>query len=164
MVSVCWRHSRTEICPYFVQMGGNFVLDEAGKVLLSHPSKTPLDRPTVDDVLEAVDAADSRSLWGDCEGDTDLADTTEEERRRLRPAFNDVTPLARDSTMRCDRCWKNVQRRPPIVFTVSPGSSHGDLFINDIITKLKFNYTVGLFFFSSSSHFFIFLGFSLMLS
>lgn len=43
-------------------MGGNFVLDEAGKVLLSHPSKTPLDRPTVDDVLEAVDAADSRSL------------------------------------------------------------------------------------------------------
>uniref|UniRef100_A0A3P8UVT2 Uncharacterized protein n=1 Tax=Cynoglossus semilaevis TaxID=244447 RepID=A0A3P8UVT2_CYNSE len=56
------EYKTVEICPYFVQMGGNFVLDEAGKVLLSHPSKTPLDRPTVDDVLEAVDAADSRSL------------------------------------------------------------------------------------------------------
>ncbi|KAM7368420.1 hypothetical protein PAMP_014642 [Pampus punctatissimus] len=39
------------------QMGGDFVLDEAGKVLLSHPCKTPLDRPAVKDVLQAADAA-----------------------------------------------------------------------------------------------------------
>uniref|UniRef100_A0A3Q3GNH0 Selenoprotein L n=1 Tax=Labrus bergylta TaxID=56723 RepID=A0A3Q3GNH0_9LABR len=37
------------------QMGGDFVLDEAGKVLLSHPSKNPHDRPTVSDILQAVD-------------------------------------------------------------------------------------------------------------
>ena len=39
------------------QMGGDFLLDEAGKVLLSHPSKNPLDRPTVKDLLRAVDPA-----------------------------------------------------------------------------------------------------------
>ncbi|XP_030577583.1 selenoprotein L [Archocentrus centrarchus] len=37
------------------QLGGDFLLDDAGKVLLSHPSKNPLDRPTVEDVLQAVD-------------------------------------------------------------------------------------------------------------
>uniref|UniRef100_A0A3B4TM56 Selenoprotein L n=1 Tax=Seriola dumerili TaxID=41447 RepID=A0A3B4TM56_SERDU len=35
------------------QMGGDFLLDEAGKVLLSHPSKTPMDRLTVKDILQA---------------------------------------------------------------------------------------------------------------
>lgn len=40
-----------------VQMGGDFLLDEAGKVLMSHPSKTSLDRPTVKDILQAVDPA-----------------------------------------------------------------------------------------------------------
>lgn len=39
------------------QMGGDFLLDEAGKVLLCHSSKTPLDRPTASDILQAVDAA-----------------------------------------------------------------------------------------------------------
>uniref|UniRef100_A0A4W6ES13 Selenoprotein L n=1 Tax=Lates calcarifer TaxID=8187 RepID=A0A4W6ES13_LATCA len=39
------------------QMGGDFLLDEAGKVLLSHPCKNPLDRPTVKDFLRVVDAA-----------------------------------------------------------------------------------------------------------
>uniref|UniRef100_A0A3B4WT94 Thioredoxin-like protein AAED1 n=1 Tax=Seriola lalandi dorsalis TaxID=1841481 RepID=A0A3B4WT94_SERLL len=39
------------------QMGGDFLLDEAGKVLLSHPSKTPMDRLTVKDILQAVAAA-----------------------------------------------------------------------------------------------------------
>ncbi|GLD49774.1 thioredoxin-like protein AAED1 [Lates japonicus] len=39
------------------QMGGDFLLDEAGKVLLSHPCKSPLDRPTVKDFLRVVDAA-----------------------------------------------------------------------------------------------------------
>lgn len=38
------------------QMGGDFLLDKAGKVLLSHPCKNPLDRPTVKDILQAVDA------------------------------------------------------------------------------------------------------------
>lgn len=33
------------------------MLDSAGKVLLSHPSKNPLDRPTVEDVLQSVDSA-----------------------------------------------------------------------------------------------------------
>lgn len=37
------------------QMGGDFVLNEAGKVLLSHPSENPHDRPTVMDILQAVD-------------------------------------------------------------------------------------------------------------
>uniref|UniRef100_A0A3Q2WUN5 Uncharacterized protein n=1 Tax=Haplochromis burtoni TaxID=8153 RepID=A0A3Q2WUN5_HAPBU len=39
------------------QLGGDFLLDSAGKVLLSHPSKNPLDRPTVEDVLQSVDSA-----------------------------------------------------------------------------------------------------------
>ncbi|KAL3979493.1 ubiquitin C [Sarotherodon galilaeus] len=39
------------------QLGGDFLLDSAGKVLLSHPSKSPLDRPTVEDVLQTVDSA-----------------------------------------------------------------------------------------------------------
>uniref|UniRef100_A0A3Q0RKV2 Selenoprotein L n=1 Tax=Amphilophus citrinellus TaxID=61819 RepID=A0A3Q0RKV2_AMPCI len=42
------------VCLSF-QLGGDFLLDDAGKVLLSHPSKNPLDRPTVEDVLQAVD-------------------------------------------------------------------------------------------------------------
>ncbi|KAK2856012.1 hypothetical protein Q5P01_004747 [Channa striata] len=39
------------------QMGGDFLLDEAGKVVFSHPTKTPMDNPTVTDILQAVDAA-----------------------------------------------------------------------------------------------------------
>lgn len=39
------------------QLGGDFLLDEAGKVLLSHPSKTPMDRPTVKTILQAVDSS-----------------------------------------------------------------------------------------------------------
>lgn len=39
------------------QMGGDFLLDAAGRVLLSHPCKTPLDRPTLRDVLQAADPA-----------------------------------------------------------------------------------------------------------
>ena len=35
------------------QLGGDFVLDEGGKVIFSHPSKSPTDRPTVGDVLAA---------------------------------------------------------------------------------------------------------------
>ncbi|CAK6983798.1 selenoprotein L [Scomber scombrus] len=35
------------------QMGGNFLLDEGGKVLFSHPCKNPLDRPALSDILQA---------------------------------------------------------------------------------------------------------------
>uniref|UniRef100_A0AAV2K7T2 Selenoprotein L n=1 Tax=Knipowitschia caucasica TaxID=637954 RepID=A0AAV2K7T2_KNICA len=37
------------------QMGGDFLIDETGKVILSHASKTPLDRPSVEDILKAAD-------------------------------------------------------------------------------------------------------------
>ncbi|KAM3603393.1 uncharacterized protein V6R79_021384 [Siganus canaliculatus] len=37
------------------QMGGNFLLDEAGKVILCHPCKNPLDRPSVKEILQAAD-------------------------------------------------------------------------------------------------------------
>lgn len=41
------------------QMGGDFLIDEAGKVILCHPSKTPLDRPSVEDILKAADPSNS---------------------------------------------------------------------------------------------------------
>lgn len=37
------------------QMGGDFLIEETGKVILCHPCKTPLDRPSVEDILKAVD-------------------------------------------------------------------------------------------------------------
>ncbi|PWA27366.1 hypothetical protein CCH79_00000590 [Gambusia affinis] len=46
------------------QLGGDFLLDETGKVLLSHPSKTPLDRPSLKDVLQAAED-DSTSSYED---------------------------------------------------------------------------------------------------
>lgn len=41
------------------QMGGDFLIDDTGKVLLSHPCKTPLDRPSSSHLLKAVDSKDS---------------------------------------------------------------------------------------------------------
>lgn len=38
------------------QMGGDFLLSDGGKVLLSHPCKTPLDRPSTNDILKASGA------------------------------------------------------------------------------------------------------------
>uniref|UniRef100_A0A8C5DSB2 Uncharacterized protein n=3 Tax=Gouania willdenowi TaxID=441366 RepID=A0A8C5DSB2_GOUWI len=38
------------------QMGGDFLLDEEGNVILSHPSQTPLDRLSVDHILRATDS------------------------------------------------------------------------------------------------------------
>uniref|UniRef100_A0A3Q0RQ52 Selenoprotein L n=1 Tax=Amphilophus citrinellus TaxID=61819 RepID=A0A3Q0RQ52_AMPCI len=35
------------------QLGGNFVLDEHGKVLFSHHCQSPIDRPSVEDILSA---------------------------------------------------------------------------------------------------------------
>lgn len=36
------------------QMGGDFLIDESGKVILCHACKTPLDRPSVEDILKAA--------------------------------------------------------------------------------------------------------------
>ncbi|CAL8314500.1 unnamed protein product [Lota lota] len=36
------------------QTGGDFVLDQEGKVRLSHPSQHPLDRPAMADLLVAM--------------------------------------------------------------------------------------------------------------
>lgn len=36
------------------QMGGDFLLDQEGKVLLSHRSQHPLDRPAMADLLAAM--------------------------------------------------------------------------------------------------------------
>lgn len=36
------------------QMGGDFLLDGAGKVLFRHPCKNPFDRPTARDILQAA--------------------------------------------------------------------------------------------------------------
>lgn len=41
------------------QMGGDFLIEETGKVILSHPCKTPLDRPTVEDILKAANSNSS---------------------------------------------------------------------------------------------------------
>lgn len=41
------------------QMGGDFLLDDTGKVLLSHPCKNPLDRPSLVGILQAADSAGS---------------------------------------------------------------------------------------------------------
>lgn len=41
------------------QMGGDFLIDESGKVILCHPCKTPLDRPSVEDILKAADPNNS---------------------------------------------------------------------------------------------------------
>ncbi|KAK5852660.1 hypothetical protein PBY51_006510 [Eleginops maclovinus] len=44
------------------QLGGDFLLDEAGKVLLCHPSKNPMDRPSVEAILRAADSSISAHL------------------------------------------------------------------------------------------------------
>ncbi|KAK6295197.1 hypothetical protein J4Q44_G00344230 [Coregonus suidteri] len=36
------------------QMGGDFVLDEGGKVILSHPCKNPMDRPEVTQMVATI--------------------------------------------------------------------------------------------------------------
>ena len=37
-----------------IQLGGNFLLDEHGRVLFSHSCQSPLDRPSVEDILSAL--------------------------------------------------------------------------------------------------------------
>ncbi|KAJ8009059.1 hypothetical protein DPEC_G00084910 [Dallia pectoralis] len=36
------------------QLGGDFVLDEGGNVIFSHPCKNPLDRPKVAHIMAAI--------------------------------------------------------------------------------------------------------------
>ena len=40
-----------------LQLGGDFVLDRAGKVVFAYPSADPTDRPTVSQLLDAIAAA-----------------------------------------------------------------------------------------------------------
>ena len=37
-----------------LQLGGDFLLDAEGRLLLSHPSRNPTDRPTVETILAAL--------------------------------------------------------------------------------------------------------------
>lgn len=43
---------------FLFQMGGDFLVDDMGTVLYSHRCQTPLDRPTVKDILQAADSAE----------------------------------------------------------------------------------------------------------
>jgi hypothetical protein len=36
------------------QLGGDFIVDAAGIIRLSHPSKDPVDRPPVEDLLASL--------------------------------------------------------------------------------------------------------------
>uniref|UniRef100_A0A665XE82 Selenoprotein L n=1 Tax=Echeneis naucrates TaxID=173247 RepID=A0A665XE82_ECHNA len=36
------------------QLGGDFVLDEHGRVLFSHCCQSPIDRPSIEDILSAL--------------------------------------------------------------------------------------------------------------
>lgn len=58
---LCLIHGfKKDFLGFFSQMGGDFLLDEAGKVLLSHACKNPLDRPSVNDILRAADSTPKR--------------------------------------------------------------------------------------------------------
>jgi len=48
------RKSRSYGQDDYYQGGGDFILDREGKVLFSHPSDDPADRPLVSHLLEAV--------------------------------------------------------------------------------------------------------------
>lgn len=51
------RHLEEDI----FQMGGDFLLDEGGKVLLARPSKNPLERPTAKQLMEFMDAETTKN-------------------------------------------------------------------------------------------------------
>lgn len=38
----------------YSQLGGDFVLDDQGRVLFSHCCDSPIDRPAVEDILKAL--------------------------------------------------------------------------------------------------------------
>lgn len=39
--------------PY--QLGGDFIIDRCGMVIMAHPSTNPVDRPSVDKILTTLD-------------------------------------------------------------------------------------------------------------
>lgn len=41
-------------CPLSLQLGGDFLLDEHGRMLFSHRCQSPIDRPSVQDILSAL--------------------------------------------------------------------------------------------------------------
>lgn len=43
-----------------LQLGGDFLLDKLGRVVFAYPSADPTDRPSVADILTAVQSARSR--------------------------------------------------------------------------------------------------------
>lgn len=53
-----------EVPPQFIddvfQMGGDYVLDQEGRVIHSHPCRSPLDRPTVGQILAVASALPSQ--------------------------------------------------------------------------------------------------------
>lgn len=38
---------------FFLQMGGDFMLDDEGRVIFRYPCKNPLDRPSLEQILQA---------------------------------------------------------------------------------------------------------------
>lgn len=104
------------------QLGGDFLLDSAGKVLLSHPSKNPLDRLTVEDVLQTVDSAGQstnsahkQKLWNSFKhslrGKKSLnASLTPHGKRSSLACVHDVTPYTHDIMKGCDWCSSARQR------------------------------------------------------
>lgn len=42
------------ICVVFFQMGGDFMLDDRGTVIFRYPCENPLDRPSVEHILQAA--------------------------------------------------------------------------------------------------------------
>lgn len=46
---------RPSVCSSDIyQLGGDFVLDEGGRVIYSHPSRGPLERPAVAEILASI--------------------------------------------------------------------------------------------------------------
>lgn len=73
------------------QMGGDFLLSGTNKVLLSHPSKYPMDRPTLGDILRTAS------------GSTELV-AKEASGSGTPMHADDVTPRSHNTVKRCDRC------------------------------------------------------------
>jgi peroxiredoxin len=63
LLSAGRRLQRPEEDP--LQLGGDFVVDPAGRLALVHPSKDPTDRPTVAELLAAVEHAAGAGLRGE---------------------------------------------------------------------------------------------------
>jgi hypothetical protein len=60
LIAAGGRMQRPEEDP--LQLGGDFVIDPAGRLALVHPCKDPLDRPPVHELLTAVEQAAGSGL------------------------------------------------------------------------------------------------------